>query len=1306
MRRLSLRVVVRRVAILACVFAVLAPARSNASVSFTNPTLIPTANDVLVLAAADVNKDGKLDLVYIDGNLFDSSRVVHVLLGNGDGTFRHIQDVNLSTGGCCALAIADVTNDGIPDLIVAGGNALTAVVSVMVGNGDGTFRAPIVTQFQPPNSTGDPGFNSPVDVGDINGDGKMDLVLTDRQNGAIFTLLGDNSGNFTYSGSIQTYTRGPTYLVDLNGDRKLDLVATDPIGADFLVFLGKGDGTFPSFTRYTVSTPAGPFLLLDVNRDGHPDIFFSYYPNQLGFFPGNADGTFGAIVPLGNAPSTNELVAATDLTGDGIADLTFITPSGIAVSPGQAGPVFGSTLTTITGGSTSPYSLLPIIPTFGDFNGDGHIDMALAAEGGIAIYLGKGDGTFASVEFYEMGQEVGSAAIGRFSGSAFQDIAVSLPATFPRLLLGNGTGKFTLGPDPNTSYSSGGAALTVLPADFNGDGKPDLNVGTAPPNESFSGTDSVAINAGNGTFESPVSVPNSSAIMADFNADGRTDLINLSGDQIIVSLGQTDGSFIVKTTTLRLGFDSGHFNVGDVNGDGKPDLILNYLDHLEVWFGNGDGTFIYSGSVPLTNIVSDFVAAIADLDGDGNEDIIMTPDANVAASLGPMAILYGKGDGTFQPPVFVPLSHRYSWVTVADLNADGKPDLILTDGAAIAVMLNLGGRTFDAEADFIAGRSVSIPVSVADVNGDGLPDIVVGNSQGTTVAILLNQGNVSSPDGAEAFANFVVNPEPSNFLNPFAVTIALTGGSSGAPVPTGNVSFSVDNVFVTTNPVTNGSATWTEPAQVLVAGQHTISAAYNGDGKYAPRIFSVIHTVTPPVYTTQTTLTCAPQTLLTGETVRLKATVSGPPVPTGGNITFYDGTNSIGASLIDAQGNAYRDTSLLSSGVHSITATYQGYTQIGFTQFDTTYVAAIYSPSTSGPVVVTVNTEVTTTALSPSSTSPTAGTVVTLTATVSSPEGPPFGGATFYDGASILGTMGLSATGTAAFSTASLSSGTHTITASFNANGPFGGSTSPPVTLNVAPAPADRLGSMISLSRQVDPGAGVSTLMAAVSGETEARSGTVTFIDNGTILGTAEIAGGGTASRNVGVLASGIHSLTASFAGNTIFGPSVSPELYLQWPQPGPGFSLSLSSRTRRVTPPDPVEVTIEGTASFKQSVQLSCAGGLPAGYVCNFSPAAVTGSGASTLTIRPQSEVAWLPVGGMLFFACVIGIYIVGGQDRESRLALLLLAFCALGVASACSTAPDQTDRAFVLTVRATSGTGASTIIQSAQIQVVPHSR
>ena len=581
--------------------------------TFKNPLIVPTSSDPLGLATGDLNHDGKPDLVYVDGAQY-GQHALHILLGDGNGKFTHQQDISLPDGACCVITLVDVTGDGIPDVVMQGGQQTAVVIAVMVGNGDGTFQSPVVTTFQPSNSTAYAKIIGAIGVGDLNGDGNMDLVLPDAGgNGVLYLMLGDGTGKFTLSSTILSYTGNSVYLADLNGDGKLDIVATNLLGATFLVYLGNGDGTFQTPVPYTGQPGTSAFILTDVNGDGYPDMLTQFYPNGIGYFKGNGDGTFGVLTSIPSATSPSLLVGVADLNSDGIPDLLFTPPTGLGTELASSSLNYTAMKLTVSGGShAAPREVTA------DFNADGHPDVAMAVEGGIAILPGNGDGTFASADFYDIGQEVGAAAVADFNGDKNPDIAVTLPATFPRLLLGDGTGNFTLGPDPNTSYAASGAEVVAAVADFNGDGKKDLELGNVAPNMPFGNSpdQSVAFGNGDGTFGTPQTVANSAPIVADLNGDGRSDMLYVYGDSIIASLGQADGSFTQITTPLRLPANSGSYNVGDVNNDGKPDVVINYSDHLEIWLGNGDGSFSFFGSNALQLTVVYQVAAIADLDGD------------------------------------------------------------------------------------------------------------------------------------------------------------------------------------------------------------------------------------------------------------------------------------------------------------------------------------------------------------------------------------------------------------------------------------------------------------------------------------------------------------------------------------------------------------------------------------------------------------------------------------------------------------------------------------------------------------------
>ncbi|HSZ62816.1 MAG TPA: FG-GAP-like repeat-containing protein [Terriglobales bacterium] len=1265
---------------------------SAQAATFKNPELINTSYDPIGTATADFNHDGHLDLAYVDGT---SSYALHVLLGNGNGTFSHRQDIELPIGICgylsCVINLADVTGDGNTDIILGGSGSTNGQIAVLVGNGDGTFQPPILSTVTNSGENGGyPSLNTQMGIGDVNGDGAADLVIADESSATLYVLLGNNSGKFTIGTTTTFYFSGPTltYLFDLNGDGYLDIVVNNLVGAQTLVLLGNGNGTFQPVVTYNTTYA---LLLADMNGDGHPDLVGLVYPGQVQIVAGNPDGTFGAPVVVATVPATAQLIATGDFNGDGIQDLVFLTPAGVGIALGKGNLTYGPMISSVAGSLAAVFYQTGDI-TQGDFNGNGHNDLAMGVDGGLLILAGNGDGTFASADSYDVGHTVGTVAVADFNGDNLPDIAVTVSATYPRILFGNGAGSFTLATDQNQSYGSQPPSGSMATGDFNGDGKNDLYVLEATEAYPY-GQPFILFGAGNGTFASPSAINTGPALVGDLTYNNRSDMVSQSENSILALLGQTNETFTQVTTTLIYP-TGGVAAVGNLNGDKILDLLVFEYPSLRVWLGNGDGTFTQSNMVsdPAQQI-NEQSAAIADLNGDGNADIVVVPYPNQQGLPLPLLIYYGNSDGTFQNAVQLPISHAYTQLVIADVNRDNKPDLVLSDGAGIAVIENLGGGNFAPEEHFVAGQKIS-GLSVVDVNGDGFPDIIAANAGGTTVAVLLNQPNGNPVDGAPSNGSFTISPEPAQYGQP--ITLSITMSVPSGPVPTGSVSFSVDGAFIITKSLANGTATDTFAA-VLNTGTHTFVATYNGDDVYSPESFSVLHVVLPPVYATQTVLVAAPKVVYTSQTVRLTATVNSSVTVPAGYVTFMDGPNSIGAEAIYINPVVTLETNLLAAGIHSLTAVYQGYQEPFNTQ-------AIFQPSTSAPISVTVNAVPTTTALSASTTSPTAGTVVTFSANVTSGSGVPFGGATFYDGTAPLGSISLQSGGSGTYSTASLAIGPHNITAVFNANATFASSTSSVVVVTVVSAGAAMSPSVVAVG--ATESGDQSLLVARVSAPNGHPAGEVIFLDDGNILGTATTNAAQTAYLTVPQFGGGVHNLSASYTGSLEFAPSVSPELLEQSPTGTGGFSLSTGSDSVDVTPTGSqvVRVTVVPTAGFQQPVQLSCAGGVPAGFECSFAPASLYG-GDSYLRIQTSLKAAKgsTSVGqlyGVTF--CLFSFLLIGAASRRRVHCVALVMVCAsLTIMTGCGnssgiSAPSQM---MVLSIRASAGSGAGTIVHSAQM-------
>jgi len=306
----------------------------------------------------------------------------------------------------------------------------------------------------------------------------------------------------------------------------------------------------------------------------------------------------------------------------------------------------------------------------------------------------------------------------------------------------------------------------------------------------------------------------------------------------------------------------------------------------------------------------------------------------------------------------------------------------------------------------------------------------------------------------------------------------------------------------------------------LTTGSHSITASYGGDANFTGSPSSAV-TQTVNRANTTTTLTSSLNPSVFGQQVTLTATVSPSSGPTG-MVEFFDGATSLGTFALSG-GSALLTTAALTAGSHSITASYGG--------------NANFTNSTSPAVAQTVNQASTGTALTSSVDPSLFGQPVTFTATVNPLSGPT-GTVQFSDGVNLLGTVALSG-GTASLTTSALAVGSHFITATYSGDTNFTGSTSAPLTQSVS---ATTIGTTTAVTSSLNPSAfGQQVTFSATVSPPSGATGTVTFMDGGSTLGTSALNASGVATFSTSTLAAGPHSITAQYSGDGTHTGSTSP---------------------------------------------------------------------------------------------------------------------------------------------------------------------
>jgi subtilase family serine protease len=707
---------------------------------------------------------------------------------------------------------------------------------------------------------------------------------------------------------------------------------------------------------------------------------------------------------------------------------------------------------------------------------------------------------------------------------------------------------------------------SVVTADFNGDGIPDLAVVNQ-----LGASITILLGRGDGTFQAaPQTLQFGSqssgplmAVVGDFNRDGNADLAVVMGNSssIAVFLGNGDGTFAPAILNAQTTAAPYWLTVADFNGDGIEDLAVansaNGNGSISILLGNGDGTFKASTvSVSAITYPADLVEA--DFNGDGIPDLAFAGGGGGPSSV---VVLLGNGDGTFRTLPAVSAPDYLAYIAVADFNQDGKPDIFVDAAYGTETLLGNGDGTFSAPAISppIIGPTPQ-GIAVADFNGDGKPDVALLFEDVSTVSTLL--GNGDGTFGAPAGVPLPAGAEPTSI-------VAGDWNGDGIPdlaVVNQNLSSVTSLTSLRTQQVT-ATATNISPVGV---GQHLVDAAYSGDSDYTGSISGTI--ALSGMTSAALSSSLNPSSL--GQSVTFTAQITSLTGTPTGSVTFTDGSTTLATVTLNSTGTASTTDTALTVGTHTITAT---------------YVPTGSFLASNATLSQQVNPDVAVDVLTANPNPALVGSAVALTATVTAtPVGTtPTGTVTFTSNGTNLATVSLVG-GVAIYSTSGLPAGTDTLGCVYSGDANFAPSTCNSASVTVSP-----IVSTLTVTPSANPSPALSavTLSATLlGGSAPLGNAPIVFAVDGTNVATATTNAQGVATYTSSTLSVGPHTVAASFAGSGSYTSAQSTSLSEQIQANPTTTTLSASPNPVQQGQPLTVSVSVsptQGTAAPTGSVAL-----------------------------------------------------------------------------------------------------------------------
>jgi hypothetical protein len=533
------------------------------------------------------------------------------------------------------------------------------------------------------------------------------------------------------------------------------MAVADSTNKNIKVYLATGAGTFTSAYTYAacngLPTNSGPtgIIAADVTNDGYPDLIVAC-SGTIDLFQNTGasnPGQFSEVATFTVTSPTAMVVG--NFSGRSTPDLAIARTGGITVFTnvgGTNGTINISQSGTLTGIVT------------GDFNHDGHLDLALSdsANSRVDVLTGNGTGNFTLLGTYSTGANTNPNGIvaADFNNDGNLDVAtINHGKNTATVLLGSATGALTV----QTAQATGTNPIGISVADVNSDGYPDVIAFDSPTGST--GEVDVLLGNGNGTLQkaqasSQTFVPGTQATVADFNRDGKPDLAvtQQTTNQVSLLLNNTlptqypDG----RSYSAAHALNNGHGNmadgvaVGDFNKDGLLDVAVSYLsdNQVQILLNNGSGPSNFNQGGVYTVGSQPYWIVSGDLNGDGYPDLV-TANTNVNGPTGTVSVLLNNKNGTFANAATYTVGKQPYQVAIGDVNGDGHPDLAVTNNGANTVTILFGSAsgTFTVQAATLATCANPYGVAIGDFKHNGFPSVAVTCYASSQLEIFPNNGN-------------------------------------------------------------------------------------------------------------------------------------------------------------------------------------------------------------------------------------------------------------------------------------------------------------------------------------------------------------------------------------------------------------------------------------------------------------------------------------------------------------------------------------------------------------------------------------